>query len=144
MALGEEGIESVEVAADFLLERNPLWNERFLEERMQQRLKRRLRKAAHLPPPVILRGLLGEEDIKAIFDYIDEVRHGVRHALDDLGEENPEEDDDDGPEPGSDAWLAEQMRLTAKLSAAYAEEEIDPADELPVDEGAGLPQLVAG
>ena len=145
MALGEEGIESVEVAANFLLERNPLCNERFLEERMQQRLKRRLRKAAHLPPPVILRGLLGEEDIKAIFDYIDEVRHGVRHALDNLGEENPEEEeDDDGLEPGSDAWLAEQLRLTAKLSAAYAgnadgaEEEVDPADVLPVDEDAAL------
>ena len=44
--------------------------------RMQRRLERRLRKTAHLPSPIILRGLLEEADMSAIWTFANQMREG--------------------------------------------------------------------
>lgn len=139
-------MSSSEVAQSFHLERHALCPDKFLNERMEGRLQRRLKKGKHLPPPLILRGLLSEQEILEIYRFVDEVRDGSEMAeggvheivghpggsgegiRDDDSDENGggddgtgDPEDEEGPEPGSDAWLAEQMRLTAQLSAAHYE-----------------------
>ena len=94
-----------------------------------------------------MRGLLTEEDVQAVYRFARDVGEqfdkGNNTFVDPRASESESEreggdsDDDegDGPEPGSAEWLAEQMRLTAQLSAtnfdAPAEDDIDGVDDVP-------------
>ena len=81
--MAEPGVEvsSKEVEANFHLERRPLCPPEFLDERMQQRLQRRLRKSAHLRPPN--GGMLSSADLHhSCVDVLAKTLHdgrGVRH-----------------------------------------------------------------
>ena len=151
-AAGEASLNvgpSEELAATFDLNRKALCKAEFLSERLEQRLKKRLRRSVHLAPPVILRRLLSDDELAAVYGYVnevdacmhDEAAGGVKpkgrterevedeeEGAADAEEEGEENEEEDGPEPGSDAWLAEQMRLTASLNA-YADEGGDDDDD---------------
>lgn len=129
-----------EVAENFLLTRNALCPEKFLSERMAQRLARRLRRSAHFAAPLVLRNLLTEEEIKRIFEYVEELGVCMESATrgrdaqgDDAGhyDEDSESqgmDEAPAPEPGSAEWLAEQVRLSALMNPVNYE---TVADEHP-------------
>ena len=110
---------SEEVLANFQLERKALGKDKFLSERMQIRLARRLRKSAGLAAPTVTTGLLDDEEINEITAFANAVREACSAdepaELSDAEAEASGDDEEEAPEPGSDAWLAEQMRLTAAL-----------------------------
>ena len=134
---------SKEVLANFQIARTALCPEKFISERVQQRYFRRLRLSAGLAPPVIIRNFVTDAEIADIYRYVEERRCGRKAiAPVDYGrdfaasdaetiiEATLESDESDGPEPGSEAWIAEQMRLTASLcpdNFAYSEDV--PGDE---------------
>jgi len=153
-AMPEEAVTSDETWANFELNRHWLCKPAFEAERMNQRLQKRLRKSRRLPPPIVLRDLLSEEDIAEVFHFVDAVREGeatTASSQHETGEEDKEEDaesttgdgDGDGLQPGSEVWLTEQMRLTALLNAVQDDDSCDydpdndlPEDEADVDDGA--------
>ena len=95
---------------------------------MAQRLRKRLHKSIGLLPPLIYKGLLTEEEVMAVYRYVIELKDGAsaercEAAPREEEDEEAEGEEEEGPEPGSDAWLAEQMRLTAQLQSANFEEE---------------------
>ena len=68
---------SQETADSFFLERRPLCPPAFVEERLRHRLRKRLLKSASLPPPVILRGLMSEEDVRKVYAFVDDLKNGM-------------------------------------------------------------------
>ena len=121
---------------NFTLERHPLCPDRFMSERMNQRLQRRILKSAHLARPLVIRNLLTEEEIRLVYSYARAVGDNFdqgnnRRQLTQRDANDSEDDDEDGrsdeqdpPEPGSAEWMAEQMRLTAQMNEYY-----DAADD---------------
>ena len=103
-----------------------------VERRLKLQVQQTLERSRGLPRPVVLRGLLTEEEIADIFAYIDSVESSSSHVNDD--------DDDDEAElvPGSAEWVAEQMRLTAQLSQYSTEGEPCGDDEPPDDDESRL------
>ena len=136
--------ESDEVTSNFMLERLPLCRPAFLSERMQQRLRRRLKRSGELPKPLVLRQLLTEEECSQVYSFVAELRAGFESGavaappadsvLHSDGDELSEEEDKlapalgEAPEPGSAEWLAEQMRLTAQLNPANYEAQSNEGD----------------
>ena len=137
-------------------------NERFDAVRFEQRLQRRLRKSAMLARPVVLRGLLDDADVASVFAYAREIQSCLEDGTvvikkdgdDESWPPDPaadeREDDEDGVpadgdestdhgeeeaalEPGSDAWLAEQMRLSRLMDP----QNFDLASQDPAETPAG-------
>lgn len=134
--------------------------DRFASERQAKRVQRRLRKSANLAPPVVLRHLLSDADVEAIFAFVEAVceclaydveNEDAERVVDDGSHPSDDSSDaearptDDTPEPGSEEWLAEQLRLSAQLSAENFEltddfEAEDDADgAAAADPAAGCP-----
>lgn len=150
--VGAESQELVskEIAANFALGRVALCKPEYMDERMRLRLMRRLRKSAHLPVPIVIKNFFSNGEIGQIYSFVQEVKDGINRgdgiqesaaAADDgklpgEAQDSVEEDsmcenvdEDDAPEPGSEEWLAEQMRLSARLHSSHFDLDQDAASE---------------
>lgn len=90
-----------------------------LEKRLNTQLEVALEAGRGLPPPIVLRSLLSEQDVSAIFAYVASV----------TGQVEDSDGCEEAFEPGSEAWLAEQLRLTNALERQYDDEDSSVAGD---------------
>ena len=135
---------SEEIAANFALQRRALCPPEFLDERLDMRLQRRLRKSANLPPPTVIKSFLSPKDIAAVAAFVEDLKAGMNSPsseeaalggtagvldADDGLATDADDAEEDAPEPGSEAWLAEQMRLSAQLNSVNFELPSGPLED---------------
>ena len=139
MAGNESRLHRFDIACELMKEgRNHTLDElnAEVERRLAQRVQDLLAESRGLPDPVILRGLLSQNDIEAVSSFSSTFAELAAapqsNREDDCSNEHSHDEDGEDHvtfEPGSAEWLAEQMRLTAALDAKHYELEDDDADD---------------